>query len=364
MRRIICFTILLAMVLFPAGAAHATDEFTLQELTKGCAAYMLSSVPSPLPGSIGGDWAVLGLARDEAQVPSGYFETYYQQVETKVAACEGILHRKKYTEYSRTIVAMTAIGKDPSQVAGYNLLEPLGDYEKTICQGLNGPIWALIALDSGEYSIPANPQAKTQATRQLYVDAILAAQLDDGGFNLTSKGSADPDMTAMALQALAKYTEQERVADAVVRALDCLSSMQNGEGGFSSWGTENSESTAQVIVALCELGVGLEDRRFVKNGHTVLDALLGFRKDDGSFTHVKGGADGSNQMASEQAYYAFVAAKRMAEGKSSLYRMTDSQALSLRRYLPLFYQLRIIPDEHIRRNLDVIYQRLKEISLI
>ena len=131
-----------------------------------------------------------------------------------------MLHERKYTEYSRVILALTAIGRDPAKVAGYNLLTPLGDFEKTIWQGLNGPIWAFIALDSGSYEIPKNPAAKTQATRQLYINEILKNQLKDGGWSLTGTGNSDLDMTAMALQALAKYQDQKSVKSATDKAAD------------------------------------------------------------------------------------------------------------------------------------------------
>jgi hypothetical protein len=197
---------------------------------------------------------------------------------------------------------VSAIGKDPTDVAGYNLLTPLGDYDKTIWQGLNGPIWALIALDSGSYAMPKNTAAATQATRQMYVDRILTSQLADGGWSLTGTGgsseSADPDITGMALQALAKYTSDNKVQAAVDKALTCMSGKQASDGGFSSgWGGASSESVVQMLVCLCELGISIDDTRFVKNGHTLLDSLLTYRHTDGSFRHTDSGV-GSNQMAS------------------------------------------------------------------
>ncbi len=77
---------------------------------------------------------------------------------------------KKYTEYSRVIIALTSIGKDPKNVGGYNLLLPLGDFEKTTWQGINGAIWALIALDCGQYDMPYNADAQIHATREMYVE--------------------------------------------------------------------------------------------------------------------------------------------------------------------------------------------------
>ena len=295
------------------------------------AQYLYKTVMNPQVGSIGGEWAVLGLARSGYDIPEEYYQNYYKNVEEYVKACKGNLHNKKYTEYSRLIVALTSIGKNPGDVAGYNLLTPLGDYEKTIWQGMNGPIWALIALDSGNYDMPQNPDAKVQATRDMYIERILNCQLSDGGWSLfggttaqaSGDGISDPDITGMALQALSKYQDNEKVKNAVERALDCMSQRQNENGGFSSWNTENSESCVQMIVALCELGIPLTDTRFVKSGKTMLDSLLEFYVEGNGFLHTYDGS-GSNLMSPEQAFCGVVAVNRVKEGKNSLYRMSDA----------------------------------------
>ena len=99
---------------------------------------------------------------------------------------------------------MTAIGKDPQNVAGFDLLLPLGDFDETVSQGVNGAIFALLALDSRNYEIPVNPEADTQATREFMCEEILRREIPTGGWALTG-GEPDADVTAMALQALAKY---------------------------------------------------------------------------------------------------------------------------------------------------------------
>lgn len=320
-KRISAWILTLAILLTLTVPALAASS--VQNEVQGSAAYMVSAVKSPEVGSIGGEWAIIGLARFGYTVPANYYEDYYARVEKYVKNCSGVLHERKYTEYSRVILALTAIGRDPSNVAGYNLLMPLGDFEKTIWQGLNGPIWALIALDSGNYEIPKNPSAKTQATRQLYIDEILNNQMKDGGWSLTGTGESDVDITAMALQALAKYQDQKAVKTATDSALTWLSKNQDSKGGYASWGTTNVESVAQVIVALCELGMDLNDSRFVKNGHTLTENLLSFRQANGGFYHVLDGSDGNNQMSAEQGFYALVAIDRSENGKNSLYRMGD-----------------------------------------
>lgn len=102
--------------------------------------------------------------------------------------------------------------------------------------------------------------------RRQCVDAILSAECSGGGWAFGGS-AADPDMTAMALQALAAYRSEAAVAAAVTRGLDVLSAMQTGDGGFASSGVVNAESAAQVIVACTALGIDPDtDSRFVKDG--------------------------------------------------------------------------------------------------
>ena len=331
--RIVC-ALLAVLVLFASlpASAYAVNESQLQKAVDKAAAYMLKTVKDPQPGTVGGEWVILGLARSGYDVPDSYYQDYYSAVERYVEAADGVLHEKKYTDYSRAIVGLAAIGKDARNVAGYDLTKPLGDYDKTIWQGLNGPIWALLALDSRNYPMPQNPEAATQATRQMYVDRILACQLSDGGWNLTGSpdttldSAADPDITGMALQALAKYQDQPAVAEAIEKALACMSAQQNTDGGFGSWGTANSESAVQVMVGLCELGISLDDPRFVKNGKTLLDNVLSFQTPAGGFMHTVDGS-GNNQMSSEQGFYGITAALRAQKGQSSLYRLSDARTI-------------------------------------
>ncbi len=272
------------------------------------------------PGYVGGDWAVVGLARGGRAVS----DKYYESVESALRDCGGVLSRTKHTEYSRLILALTAIGKDPQNAAGYNLLLPLGDFDGTLKQGINGAIWALIALDSGGYAIPENPEAKTQATRQMYIDAILSRELSDGGWAMSDINGSDPDMTAMALAALSKYSEQQAVSVAIEKGLDVLSQKQEPDGGYSSWGAQNCDSTAQVIIALCELGISVNDSRFTKNGLTPLDSLLSYQLSDGSFAHEHGG--GTSGMSTEQAFMALVSLDRLKNGLSPIFSMDAAKA--------------------------------------
>jgi hypothetical protein len=225
-------TLLISFVLLGSLClpAMAISENELTSAVTQSAKTMLHAVKTPQVGSIGGEWAVIGLARSGYAVPQEYWDGYYAAVEDYVSACKGVLHKKKYTEYSRVTVALTAIGADPTKVAGYNLLMPLGDFEKTVWQGINGPIWALIAFDSGNYPIPEGGDV----TREALIQVILDAQLPDGGWAL-SGSTSDPDMTGMALQALAPYYNTDAdVKKAVDTALIYLSDAQQADGSFNS----------------------------------------------------------------------------------------------------------------------------------
>ena len=282
--------------------------------------FLHSSVADPTFGSVGGEWLIMGLARSGLEISDEYYEIYFQNLCAYTAQQGGVLHAKKYTEYSRVILAVTAIGRDPADVGGFNMLQPLADFEQTVFQGINGPIFALLALDCGNYEIPETITDSTQATRDLYVDYIINARLENGGWSLMG-GEAEIDVTAMALQALAKYQDRKDVAEAVEKGLAVLSERQNDQGGYQYNAAESvsSESVSQVIVALAELGIALDDSRFVKNGNTLLDALMQFQQEDGGFSHLMDGE--TDLLATEQAFYALVAANRIAQGESSLYRM-------------------------------------------
>lgn len=293
---------------------HADLMANLDTIYKTTGDFM-ATLGTPTVNSTGGEWMVIGLARSGRTVPAGYYDNVVEYVKAKADANER-LHPTKVTDNARVILALTAIGKDVTSVGGHNLLKGLDNMDYVQTQDINGPIFTLIALDSHNYPTMGD------VTREKLIQVILDAQLNDGGWNLSAE-NADPDMTAMAIQALAPYYKtNETVKAAVDKALEALSALQRTDGGFGSWDTVNSESCAQVIVALTALGIEpTADSRFVKNGHTVLDALAGFYVTGGGFRHTAGGE--RNDMATEQGYYALAAYYRFLNGQTSLYDMSD-----------------------------------------
>ena len=273
----------------------------------------------------GNEWRVLGLARS-GKITDEFADDYYSSLESYVEEKGSAkLDKRKSTENSRVIIALSAIGKDATDVAGYNLLEPLADYDFVTYQGLNGAVFALLAFDTYSYEIPTAGDGVTQTTRENLIKYIVDNQLENGGWTFFGS-TADPDMTGMAIQALAPYyNKSAEVKNAVDKALDVLSASQQDNGGFASWGSVNVESCAQVLTALASLGIDADtDERFIKNGNTLVDAIMDFSVENG-FAHVKD--SGYNQMATEQAYYALVSYNRVKNGKTSLYDMSDVKEL-------------------------------------
>lgn len=321
----------IATVTVTAAAAEETprEAQDVSAILDATMAQMAATVTAPAFGTTAGEWTVLSLARGGHYTKdNAYFTDYCARIvetvnETAASVdMNGALHANKSTENSRLIVALSSIGKDATSVGNWDLVEAYSangfDWIKK--QGLNGTIWALIALDSHNYA------TSDTTIRQQCVDAILAAQHNDGGWALTANltYASDPDVTGMALQALYPYRSQAAVAAACEKAFTCLSEMQLDDGGFASGGIPNAESAAQVIVACTTWGINPDtDSRFVKNDQSVVDALLThYVEAEAAFKHVAGATE-TNAMATDQSCYALVAYDRLLNNQPALYDYSD-----------------------------------------
>ena len=291
-------------------------------------AQLATTVTEPVFGTTAGEWTVLCLARGGYYAKdNAYFTDYYNRIvetvnttATKVNM-SGALHKSKSTENSRLIVALSALGIDATSVGDWDLVEAYSanGFSWIKMQGLNGTIWALIALDSNNYA------TSDPTIRQQCIDAIVEAQHDDGGWSLMANKTfaSDPDITGMALTALYPYRNQAAVAEACGEAFDCLSAIQNDDGTYSSGGAKCSESCSWVIVSTTTWGINPDtDSRFIKNGKSVVDGLLAhYLPDSATFQHIIGA--GSNAMATDQSCYALVAYDRFLNSKPALFDYSD-----------------------------------------
>lgn len=292
-----------------------------------------------------GDWFAFAAGR------SGYPAdriSYLSVLEGNIAEKYASEEKKlgNATEWHRTALTILALGGDPAEAEGNESGESIhliadgtynrGKTEALDMQGSNGMIWGLLALDSMRYQVPED----ASDDRESMISGILEAVQEDGGFALSGESQmSDVDITGMALMALAPYCNRsEAVRKAVDGALEWLSKVQQEDGGFGSsfdTGEGNAESCAQVLAALCTLGIDMgNDSRFIKNGNTVLDALMSYRQKDGGFVHSyeydeenpSSRPDESNLMASGQAAYALTALCRYYGNLRNLFDLRPEQS--------------------------------------
>ena len=293
--------------------------------------YIQNNVPAPVVAYDRGEWAVLGLARAGVELSDAYIQAYYDKVVAYVRknmGADGVLvdpesHNPTVTDNERIILALTAIGKDPANVGGKNLLTALQDRNimqvtNTSDTDINGLVFGLLALNSGNY---------TQDSYWL-VQAILTQQNADGSWsaNAETKPASDVDMTAMALQALAPYYNEgddTTVNAAVDKALQWLSAK------YKNTGYTSAESCAQVVVALSALQLNANsDSSFVKTVDgaptSVLGDLLRYYLGEGQGFKHAASLKTADQKATEQALYAMAAYERYCRRTKALYDMTDA----------------------------------------
>lgn len=354
------FAAAVAVILLFSSAISFSAEASPESIADGLIAWKKSDLNAKsdenlinneylsLAGTTPGDWYVIGLSRlGKDDNYEGYLAVIAEKIKERYTE-PGRLSAAKSTEWHRISLAVLAAGGNPENIGGENLIAD-GTYDrgKTASlgkQGINGWIWGLITLDSMAYKIPDG----AFYSREDIITEIISKELSGGGFTLTGE-VADPDITAMAIQSLAPYYNDEKtyeingksvsVREVIDRALEKLSELQTDDGDFLSWGTKNVESTDQVVVALCSLGIDpLSDSRFIKNGKTLLDGILLYRMPDGGFIHSKtydadnptSLPDSSNSMAGEQTLYTMAALLRREKGMRTLYDFRPEQSSALK----------------------------------
>lgn len=232
---------------------------------------------------------------------------------------------RKITDCQRVALALAAVGGPLTDVSGggeINLAADSAYQNEKLASGINAQVFGLLLLDATGLTPPSTARYQKDAIIQM----ILKQQLSPSGGFALSGNNPDPDVTAMVITALAPYYQKNRqVAIAIEQALLFLSKAQQPDGGFKSYGVFSCESTAQVIIALCSLGIDpAKDSRFIKEGNAPLTAMLQFQQSDGGFSHKLGGK--SDGQATAQAMCAFAAYVRLLEQKSPLYAFSSNQA--------------------------------------
>ncbi|MBQ9848558.1 MAG: DUF4430 domain-containing protein [Clostridia bacterium] len=251
------------------------------------------------------EWYILALAQSD-----GYDFSEYESALLEYLSQNEVRSASSRLKYALTLAAIGSeseyIEKTPESSIGK--------------QGIMSWVYGLHLINNGV-------EIKS-FTAQTVTETILSLQKSDGGWAVMG-ASGDVDVTAMTVQALApSYRANQEVKAAVDRAIDFLSSRQRENGAFTSYGVENPESAAQVIIALAALGRDCrEDEHFIKGENDLFDVMLRFRAENGGFSHEEGLAPNDN--ATVQVLHAVVAYRRLKEGKPPFYEfesMKDTSA--------------------------------------
>jgi LPXTG-motif cell wall-anchored protein len=228
------------------------------------------------------EWSAVALNKAGKTVPTSYLENVVQDVVNKKGKFHFITDPERYT------LGVLAAGGDPTNISGFNLVQSIYNGNVT-SQGINGVIYALIALDSGNFNIPSD----ALWTREKLVNEILKNQNPDGHWSLTTTADrSDADITAMALTALAPYQNQTVVENSINSAITYLSKTYQST-------VVNSQTAAQIIISLSTLGkYDTSAKLFEKNGTGIMSYLLSFQNNDGGFALNSG--ESSDVMATQQ----------------------------------------------------------------
>lgn len=257
---------------------------------------------------IGSEWEAATLAL----TPSRVNDQFLVQLEKEVRRVNGDFNL--ITDLERIIITVTACGKDPRNFGGVNLVDKLIASDKLTRQGINGLVYALIALDSGQFKLDNN----AEWNRDKLIRAIIDYRTDNNGWSLFAEG-LDPDLTGAALVALSPYQDLPEISNVITEAIEALSAVQLPTGGFTSSGVENSESSAQVIQGLVAVGFNPRDGLFNKEKGNLLDNFLSYQLADGGFEHLKG--EGADEIATIQGLQALIALQNYEqEGKGNIFR--------------------------------------------
>ncbi len=252
------------------------------------------------------DWSVFALLvadYDAQNIYDAYYNSLVEGMKAEMTASE-----KVYTNFSKAVMLLSAMGKSAEDVGGYDILQELYNVDNVSIQGASGMSYALIALDM---------YGSQSEVKQEYVQKLLATQNADGGFTYAEGAESNADITAIVLKALAPYKDNAEVKTAIDNALNALVNIQDENGDFynvkeGDWSVANSCSTSEVIIALCTLGIDPDtDKRFVAENGSAIDALLRYyNADSHTFNYMVGDT--------EQSAYALVSAVQAIEAYNRL----------------------------------------------
>lgn len=249
---------------------------------------------SPRPGEEGeiifttDTWGIFSAARSVYKgVREGYYDEWFKSVQDglkKMKAAGVTVQDVKMTEWEKLVLAITAIGYDPRDIEAYDLIDIISNNDYKSVQYF-AKQYANFALNSYNYAIPKDGnRIDLEAGIHGWAKDALGTTAADGS---SIAVNAVPDMGTMNIQPIAAYynpnaKEGDKYYDvkvAMEHVFDNFSNAQTYRGSF--WGGypdqyNNAWTNAQVYITLGMAHADIFDKKFVKNGKTILDGALEF----------------------------------------------------------------------------------------
>lgn len=243
-------------------------------------------------GGVDGDWIAVSYARTGKPIPASYYSSLRTEVKNLCAQA-----KPSVTDLARMAIAGASVGLNATNISDCNLIDKLVNHDNINQQGINGPMFALIALDSGTYQVPNGAKQGRDALIDSVVSAINGPEMAT-------------DYYGMALSALAPYKDRADVQTAGQKAVNWL--IQKSDDS-------SSESIAQTIIGLASFGLNPTDLQFEKNGKSLIDRLLAFQNSDGGFRHTLNQEESNKGFSTEQALRALIAYDLYTQNGGLLY---------------------------------------------
>ncbi|MBP3621675.1 MAG: hypothetical protein J6J16_07945 [Lachnospiraceae bacterium] len=279
---------------------------------ESCVTYMSATYGTEI--TFGYEWYVYNMLRAGNELSEETLDGYYDSVVAEVAKWE---NTQKPTDIARVALALSAMGKDITDVGGVNLAAMLYNHP-ALDTGSNELAYALLALDARKTEIPED----AKWTREAIISKLLTYQnSENGGFGLYDAATTSVDMTAIIVQALAPYkAENTNVATAIDKSVEYFKSTMSADYDFDG----NSNSTAQVLMTMATLGVDptVEANGFGSADNNIITRLYGYRVVDGNGYAYKIG-EVANAYATVQVMQALNAYKLYKAGEGTYWRLPE-----------------------------------------
>ena len=302
LNKLISFILVLVVLLSTALPVYAGQDTRGNEYFNNILSYKVGNksvqnwIDTTLSENAGNgtEWYIIALSQSESFTGKHYDYSTFEN------SLIDYTNRAKYIQPNaklRISLALSSIGSTNSFIS-QTMDSAIGQ------QNIISYIFGLHLFNNGYKS---NITTKKEVT-----NTLLNMQNNDGGWALFGSNS-DIDVTAMVIQSLSTQQNNNNVKSAIDNALNYLSLKQTDDGSFEANNNgkiePTSESTAQVLLALCSLNIDCNsDDRFIKNSNTIFDGLEKFRSGN-AFCHLKGGS--INDLATQQVFYTMVSYNRM-----------------------------------------------------